>query len=140
MPQNIQQPMMKPDPSSARFRELLLTDEPAFEEVMACVFDIQQHEVRAYLALAGHQESTVAELANIVDRDRSNVNRSLTTLREKHLAERERRLLDSGGHVYQYTATPVDQARALMHETLEEWTAYVHSQIDEFGTGDTTTY
>jgi len=125
---------MKTEPSPARFRDLMLDDEPAFEEVMACVFDVQQHEVRTYLALAENPGSTVAELADVVDRDRSNVNRSLTTLREKNLASRERRLLDSGGHVYQYTATPVEEARELMHETLDEWVAYVHDRIDEFGT------
>ena len=124
---------MRTDPSPARFRDLMLDDEPAFEDVMACVFDIQQHEVRTFLALAENPGSTVAELADVVDRDRSNVNRSLTTLREKRLAERERRLLESGGHVYQYTATPVDEARELMHETLDEWAAYVHDRIDEFG-------
>lgn len=124
---------MRTDPSPARFRDLMLDDEPAFEDVMACVFDIQQHEVRTFLALTENAGSTVAELADVVDRDRSNVNRSLTTLREKNLAERERRLLDSGGHVYQYTATPVDEARELMHQTLDEWAAYVHDRIDEFG-------
>jgi predicted transcriptional regulator len=127
---------MRTDPSPARFRDLMLDDEPALEEVMACVFDVQGHEVRTYLALVDHPGSTVAELADVVDRDRSNVNRSLSTLREKHLAERERRLLDSGGHVYQYTATPVEEARELMHQTLDEWAAYVHDRIDEFGTGD----
>jgi predicted transcriptional regulator len=124
------------DPDPGRFRELMLDDEPGVEDVLACVFGIQQHEVRTYLALLDHPGSTVAELADVVDRDRSNVNRSLSTLREKGLAERERRLLDSGGHVYQYTATPVDEARVLMHETLDEWTAYVHDRIDEFGPAD----
>jgi predicted transcriptional regulator len=124
---------MEVDPDPSRFRELMLNKEPGFEEVMACVFGIQQHEARTYLALRGNPGSTVAELAEIVDRDRSNVNRSLTTLREKDLASRTRRLLDSGGHVYQYTATPLDEARELMHETLDGWTAYVHERIDEFG-------
>lgn len=119
-----------PDPS--RFRELMLDDEPGFEEVMRCVFGIQDHEARLYVELLGAPDSTVAELADAVDRDRSNVNRGLSTLREKGLAERERRLLDGGGHVYQYRATPVEEARELMHETLEGWAAYVHERIDEF--------
>ena len=114
----------------------MLNEEPGFEDVLACVFGIQRHEVRTYLTLLEEPGSTVEELAGSLDRDRSNVNRSLSTLREKELAERERRLLDSGGHVYQYTATPVDEARELMHETLDEWTAYVHDRIDEFGAAD----
>ncbi len=113
----------------------MVDDEPTLEEVMACVFEVQEHEVRTYRALRSAPDSTVEELAADLDRDRSNVNRSLSTLREKGLASRERRLLDSGGHIYQYTATPLPEARELMHETLEQWTAAVHDRIDEFEAG-----
>ena len=128
-------PMTEADPSPQRFRDLMLDAEPGFEEVMVCVFDIQRHETRTYRTLLDQPGSTVEELAESLERDRSNVNRSLSTLREKGLAERGRRLLDGGGHVYQYTATPLPEATRLMHETLDEWTAYVHSRIDEFGDG-----
>jgi len=128
--------MVEADPSPQRFRELMLDEEPGFEDVLACVFGIQKHEVRTFLILQDHPGSTVAELADQLERDRSNVNRSLSTLREKGLAERERRLLDGGGHVYQYAPTPLPEARELMHDTLDEWTAYVHGRIDEFGEDD----
>jgi len=123
---------MQLDPSPEEFRDLMATDEPSLDEVMACVFGVQNHEVRTYQTLLDTPGSTVEELAAALDRDRSNVNRSLSTLREKGLAERERRLLDGGGHVYQYTATPLDEARELMHEALDQWTAAVHDSIDEF--------
>lgn len=123
---------MESDPDPGRFRDLMLGSEPGFEEVLRCVFGIQSHEARLYMELLDAPDSTVAELAEAVDRDRSNVNRGLTTLIEKGLANRRRRLLDSGGHVYQYRATPPEEARESMHETLEEWTAYVHERIDEF--------
>lgn len=125
--------MTQADPDPQRFRDLMLDSEPGFEQVMVCVFDIQHHESRTYEALLDNPGSTVAELADVLERDRSNVNRSLSTLREKGLADRGRRLLDGGGHVYQYTATALPDAKELMHETLDEWAAYVHSRIDEFG-------
>ena len=124
------------DASPERFRELMLDEEPGFEEVMTCVFGVQRHEVRTYRTLLATPGSTVEELAADLDRDRSNVNRSLSALREKGLASRRRRLLDGGGHVYQYSATPLPEARELMHETLEEWAAYVHERIDAFGESD----
>ncbi len=125
--------MAEVDPQPDRFRELMVDNEPGFEEVLTCVFGIQHHEARTYLTLLEQPGSTVSELATTLDRDRSNVNRSLSTLREKGLASRERRLLDGGGHVYQYTATQLDDARELMHDTLDEWAAYVHERIDDFG-------
>jgi predicted transcriptional regulator len=128
--------MIQADPSPERFRELMLDEEPAFEDVLACVFDIQGHEVQTYLTLHDNPGTTVAELATKLNRDRSNVNRSLSTLQERGLVNRKRRLLEDGGHVYQYAATPLPEARELMHETLDEWTAYVHDRIDEFGQDD----
>ena len=116
-------------------RDLMEEDDPGFRDVMACVFDIQDHETRTYLALLEEPGSTVAELAETLDRDRSNVNRSLTTLLETGLVGRERRLLDPGGYVYQYTAAPLPEAKGLMHDALDEWTAQVHDRIDEFPEG-----
>jgi predicted transcriptional regulator len=116
-------------------RDLMREDDPGFGEVLACVFDVQDHETRTYLALLEHPGSTVEELAEDLDRDRSNVNRSLTTLLELGLASRERRLLDPGGYVYQYTATPLPETQAMLHEALEEWTAQVRDRIDEFPDG-----
>jgi predicted transcriptional regulator len=112
--------------------ELVGVEEPSFRHVLACVFGVQEHESRTYLVLLKNQGSTVAELATELDRDRSNVNRSLTTLLDKRLVERERRLLDPGGYVYQYTATPLPEAKEMMHRTLDEWVAQVHDAIDEF--------
>ena len=125
--------MADTDPSPQRFRNLMLDEEPSFADVMTCVFGIQRHESRTYLELLDQPGSTVVELADVLDRDRSNVNRSLSTLLDKGLATRGRRLLDGGGHVYQYTATPLPEAKKLMHDTLDEWAAYVHTRIDDFG-------
>lgn len=112
--------------------ELVGVEEPSFRHVLSCVFGIQEHESRTYLVLLDNPGSTVEELAEKLDRDRSNVNRSLTTLLDKRLAERERRLLDPGGYVYQYTATPLPEAKELMHHTLDQWVTRVHGAIDDF--------
>jgi len=105
---------------------------PPFENVMSCVFGIEDHQTRTYLVLCRHPGSTIEELATVLDRDRSTVNRSLSSLRERELVRRERRLLDGGGYVYQYTATELPKAKAMLHEALDTWTATVHDVIDEF--------
>jgi predicted transcriptional regulator len=117
--------------------KLVGTEDPSFQHVLACVFGIQDHESRTYLTLLDNPGSTVAELAEELERDRSNVNRSLTTLLEKGLAERERRLLDPGGYVYQYTATPLPDAKALLHDALDEWVETVHERIEGFDPEET---
>ena len=112
---------------------LVGTTEPEFAHILSCVFGIQDHESRTYLVLLDNPGSTVEELADTLDRDRSNVNRSLSTLREKGLADRQRRLLDPGGYVYQYTAVDLPTAKGMLHESLDEWADSVHDAIEEFG-------
>jgi len=112
---------------------LVGTTDPEFTHILSCVFGIRDHESRTYLTLLENPGSTVEELAETLDRDRSNVNRSLSTLREKGLVERERRLLDPGGYVYQYTAVDLPTAKRMLHAALDEWANAVHDSIDEFG-------
>lgn len=113
-------------------RDLMLAEDPEFAEVMRCVFGVQAHETATYRELLGRPGSTVVELASHLEKDRSTVNRSLTTLLERGLVRREHRLLEGGGYVYQYTAVPLAEARERMHEALEEWCAFMHGKIDEF--------
>lgn len=117
-----------------RDMQTLLEDaDPDFQMVMTCVFGIQPHETNTYLELLDHPGSTASELADVLDRDRSNVNRSLTALLDHGLVERNRRLLDSGGYVYQYTAIPLSDAQEILHEAVNTWVDDVHDAIDEFG-------
>ena len=122
--------------SDPEIEDLVGDSSPSFEHVLSCVFGVRDHESRAYLTLLDHPGSTVSELAESLDRDRSNVNRSLSTLREKGLVERRRRLLDSGGYVYQYTAIDVPEAKRRLHDALDEWVGDVHDAIDEFDPDD----
>ena len=122
--------------SDPEIEDLVGDVSPSFEHVLSCVFGVRDHESRTYLTLLDHPGSTVAELAETLDRDRSNVNRSLSTLRDKGLVERRRRLLDSGGYVYQYTAIAVPEAKERLHDALDEWVEGVHAAIDGFDPDD----
>lgn len=116
-----------------RLDELIDESDPQFERVMSCVFGIEDHETRTYLALCDRPGSTIEELADPLDRDRSTVNRALTSLHERGLVRRDRRLLDGGGFVYQYTAVDLPEVKDMLHEALDDWTATVHDVIDDFG-------
>jgi predicted transcriptional regulator len=121
------------DPTRETSAEAPLVDPPDLETVLQAVFGLKTSESRAYLGLLRVPDSSAAEVARELGRDRSNVNRSLRTLRERGLAERRRVLLEDGGHVYRYTPTPLPEAREQMHATLAEWSEAAHDRIDEFG-------
>ncbi|MDY6765259.1 MAG: helix-turn-helix domain-containing protein [Halobacteria archaeon] len=111
----------------------LLLEDPELDELLRCIFDIQVHDTETYFVLLENPSSTVTELAERMEKDRSGVNRSLIKLIDKGLAERRDRLLDTGGYVYQYTATPLPEVKDMMHEALDEWVEMMHERIDEFG-------
>lgn len=95
--------------------------EPSREEVFQTVFGLGPQAVRTYDAVVAGPGSTTRELAAVLDRDRSNVNRSLNRLRETGLATRERRILDDGGHVYQYYAGADVSPDGRIVEAVDEW-------------------
>jgi len=113
-------------------RALMLVEEPGFGDILRCVFGLHERDVETYLALADRDGVAPQPLADDLDRNRSNVARSLRRLREKGVASRRREILDGGGEVYCYEAAPLPDVRARMHEELDAWAAYVHERIDAF--------
>lgn len=113
--------------------DLLVADDSDFEDILTCIFGISRTEANLYLTMLEYPESTAAELADVVDHDRSHIHRSLSTLQERGLIERERHLLEDGGHVYRHTAIPLHEAKDLMHGALDKWVDCVHERIDQFG-------
>lgn len=95
--------------------------EPSRDEVLQTVFGLGGHDVRTYDAVIGAPGSTTQELARRLDRDRSNVNRSLNRLLEAGLLTRGRRLLDTGGHVYQYSARGEGVAEDAIARAVDRW-------------------
>jgi len=118
--------------SGPRMGELLENADPSFSNVLQCVFGIDEHETRAYLVLLDYPGSTTGELSSALDRDRSTVSRTLSALLDRGLVRRERRLLDGGGYVYQYTAVPLPEAKEHLHEAVDVWTERVHEAIEAF--------
>ena len=93
---------------------------PDREEVFRTVFGLGEQDVRTYDAVVEVTGATTSELADHLDRDRSNVNRSLKRLRETGLVTRGRRLLDEGGHVYQYYVAD-DASEDLVARAIDRW-------------------
>jgi len=119
--------------ANPEIEDLMRIADPEFDRVLECVFGIHPHDRRTYVTLLELPGSTVVEFADALERDRSNVSRSLTTLQEKALVERDRKILGGGGYVYQYFPTPIPKAKELMHVAVDEWAADVHEKIDSFG-------
>ena len=106
--------------------------DPSLGEILRAVFDMGVGERETYEALAEREYSKASDLADELGRDRSSVHRYLKELLKKGLVTRRRRILQSGGHVYQYSARSPEQVRELLLAGLSEWVAAAQNQIEEF--------
>jgi predicted transcriptional regulator len=99
----------------------LLEGEPTFSHILKCVLGITPSEIEVYMALFKHPDSGVDEIAESIDKDRSGVYRSLQSLLEKGLVERDYRILKQGGYKYLYKPIPVDELKNRLKNELRQW-------------------
>lgn len=122
------EPFPEPPTDDARLHS---RGDPTLGELLETVFDLRRRHVEVYCALLDHQGCTVEQLSSVVDLDRSNVQRHLNALRERGLVHRWRRVLDSGGHFYQYAARPPNETRELMQEAFDDWAERARDRLDD---------
>ncbi|SNQ59461.1 helix-turn-helix domain-containing protein [Candidatus Methanoperedens nitratireducens] len=101
--------------------ELMMASEPKFNGVMRCVFKIKDYEIEVYFYLLDHAGSTIMEISDFLNKDRSSIQRSLQTLMDKGMINRKFRVLGVGGFAYIYIATPIDETKKIMERELQVW-------------------
>jgi predicted transcriptional regulator len=104
--------------------------DPSAAAVLQTVLGLRSQDLATYDAVSAEPGSSTKELADNLDRDRSNVNRSLTRLDEAGLVCRQRRLLDQGGYYYAYFAEPGEIVNDRLTEALDRWTEAATATIE----------
>lgn len=104
--------------------------DPSAATIAQTVLGLRSQDLATYDAVSAEPGASTKELAAELDRDRSNVNRSLTRLDEAGLVCRQRRLLDGGGYYYAYFAEPGEIVIDRLTEALDRWTEAATSTIE----------
>ena len=123
--------------SSRQVKSSIKTDvlteriEPTSEDVFETVFDLRPIDHETYHCVRANPACTTKDLASLLDRDRSNVNRSLAALREMGLVQRYRRILEPGGYFYEYQAVDADVLRSIAETAIELWAERAVAAMDE---------
>lgn len=100
------------------------------QEAILSVFDLKEAEVRAYVAVIEHPDSTVKRIADVLDRHRHHVSRSLRGLLDTGLIDREKKNFETGGTGYVYTPIPAEEAKRYFQQQLVSWIDDVHGEIE----------
>jgi predicted transcriptional regulator len=124
-----QQESTDPFPSPAASEPQVTT--PSITTVLETVLGLRSQELVAFEAVRADPGIDTKDLASVLDRDRSNVNRSLTKLENAGLVTRHRRILDSGGFYYANYAAPNDVVDEVVSTALDQWLMDARSTVDE---------
>src|SRR5699024_11530038 len=104
--------------------------EPTSEqEALLAVFDLDTSHIRTYIAVVEKPNSKVNAIAEILDRHRRYVGKSLRTLYESGFVRRERVTFDTGGYGYVYRPMPPETIRFLFYDKLQEWMINAQSEL-----------
>lgn len=96
--------------------------EPELEAVAKWVFGISANEIAVCKALMAEGPTTVVELADEFDYDRSTISRHLDHLVELGIVEKERQKLPGGGREYIYSMVPTEEVHRTFVLGLYAWT------------------
>jgi predicted transcriptional regulator len=112
-------------------------DTPTTDEALRVLFGFCDSDLRTYEILLEAGAATTVDLTERLDRDRSNINRSLSRLRDAGFVTRRRRILQSGGQTYQYVPRSPEAVRHIVEAAIAEWAETAHerlvSHIDALG-------
>lgn len=117
------------EPDSESTGEIRISD-PSVSAVLQTVLGLRSRDLTIYDAVNSQPGASTKELASEVDRDRSNVNRSLTRLDEAGLVCRQRQLLNQGGYFYAYYAESSEVVTDRLTDALDQWTEAAMSTIE----------
>jgi len=110
-------------------------EEPSLSDALGTVFGLHSRDLATYDAVAGGSGTTTEQLSTVVDRDRSNVHRSLSRLERVGLVSRRPRIPDSGGLRYEYSAVTGEAFDRVVEAAIERWTATALAALEAHDPG-----
>ncbi|WP_368411847.1 hypothetical protein [Haladaptatus halobius] len=77
------------------------------------------------------RHSTIAEIAEVLDRDQSTIGKQLKPLFEQELVTRYPRTVENGGVEYLHVAEPLAETTEWLQHELDTWTNAVLTQLEQ---------
>lgn len=96
-------------------------ESPSFDEAVKTVFGLNDRDLATLTAIQSKPGITTRDIADVIDRDRSNVTRSVTVLRETGLVTRRRRIMEDGGYFYEHYAESTEGVERVLTDAIERW-------------------
>ncbi|VVC04223.1 Sugar-specific transcriptional regulator TrmB [Candidatus Bilamarchaeum dharawalense] len=103
------------------------------KDLLQCSFGLSKQEVSIFINLLGRKDwVTVAEISKIAKRDRSVVQRALTSLVDKTLVERDQKNKLGGGYEFLYRTKDKKMIKNAILEKSRAFSLMVQGQIRQW--------
>lgn len=102
----------------------------AEQEAILSVLGLSGTEIRAYVAVVEHPGSKVEDLADVLDRHRRHVARSLRKLHGANLVERTEKNFEAGGVGHIYSPISEEKAEQYFRDRLQSWLDDVQNELE----------
>jgi predicted transcriptional regulator len=101
-------------------------------DLLTCLYNLKPSDLEILLALAKNENSTLDQIAKIVQKDRSSVHRCLSKLVSINLVNKQSKSLKGGGYYHSYAM--LDPATIKKHalERVKEITESLELLVDSF--------
>jgi predicted transcriptional regulator len=100
------------------------------QEAIISVLKLSGTEIRAYVAVVEHPGSKVEHLADVLDRHRRHVSRSLRELHDAGLVKRREVSFEAGGVGHIYSPISEEKAEQYFQDRLQSWLDDVHDELE----------
>lgn len=105
---------------------------PEIEELLGVLYNLTSQEAEI-LALICGEDRTVEDLCEELDRERSTVQRYVSSLRKADLVSRRSVTTDEGkGRYYIYTVRDKETLKEKVRDRLDEWVEAKRQRLEDF--------
>lgn len=91
------------------------------DEAIKCVFDLNKLDIKVYDMLQKHGSIRADELANLLQKERSTIYRSLQKLTSCKICKKKTKTLKQGGYYHVYEPQPSGKVRKEAEHCLDQW-------------------
>ena len=104
-----------------------------FKDLLRCSFQLNKTEYNVLMFLLKmDKQYTATDLADIMDLDRTTVQKAIKKLAEKELVIRKQENLDKGGYLFHYQIHNKDAIKERMLGIVERWHGAVVEEIKKW--------
>ena len=101
-------------------------------DLLTCLYNLKPSDLDVLFALAKNENSTLDQIANIVQKDRSSVHRCLSKLVSINLVSRQTKSLKGGGYYHTYAMLDLATIKKHALERVKEITQSLRALVDSF--------